>query len=133
MWIAERAELVQNLDALITARLFGPGKWLCDRESVDAVQDWLFGWGLEEVCGPNGSFRNTALGNELKLDLLMVFLGLWNPWDIVTVLENFELIDKMEASEMYDALAARRDPERLLRRRVQGAYVTYFGSRFGIA
>ena len=32
--------------------------------------------------------------------------------------------------ELSDALAARRDPERLLRRRVQAAYLKYFGSRF---
>jgi hypothetical protein len=46
------------------------------------------------------------------------------------VLEDFELVDEVEAWELYGALAARRDPERLLRRRVQAAYLRYFGLRF---
>lgn len=128
MWIAERAALVSNLDALITARLFGPGKWLGDRESITAIENRLVELALEE-CGSDGTWRNTALGNELNLNLLMVFSGIWDPYDAVMILEDFALIDRLEAWELYDALAARRDPERLLRKRVQAAYLRYFGLR----
>ena len=130
MWIAERAELVSLLDRFITRRLFGSGKWLGDPESDSALVRLLRDLNLEEeICSDTATRRNTALGNELDMDLLAVFLGLWNPWDAVMILEDFELIDEIEARQLYSGLAAEKDPERLMRTQVQAAYLKYFGLR----
>jgi hypothetical protein len=45
--------------------------------------------GLEEdVPGMPGTTRSTPLGKELNLDLLMVFVGAWDFWDIPHILEE---------------------------------------------
>ena len=64
--------------------------------------------GLEErVPGTTDMWRNTPLGSELHLDLLMVFMGLWDEWEIPMILEDHGLIDDLEAEHMLDLLGAR--------------------------
>ena len=37
----------------------------------------------EDVPGCPGTTRSTALGKELKIDLLMAFVGAWDIWEIL--------------------------------------------------
>ena len=61
------------------ARLFGSGPWLVDWEAGIALRRKLEQMGLKErVPGTSDTWRNTPLGNELHLDLLMTFMGLWD-------------------------------------------------------
>jgi hypothetical protein len=130
MWGPAPAELLSELDALITYRLFGPGTWLSNRETGCAMRDRLHGMNLEEEVGDGlGTWRATDLGRHVNFELLCVFLGEWEPWDAVMILEKCELIDQWEAWTLYDGLATQKDPERLMRKTVQSAYRKYFGCR----
>jgi hypothetical protein len=85
--------------------------WLSDPESA-ALQRKLEQMGLEErVPSASDTWRNTPLGRELHLDLLMVFMGLWDQWEIPMILEDHGLIDDLEAEHMQDLLQAGRDPD----------------------
>jgi len=54
----------------------------------------------EDVPDSPGTTRSTALGKELKLDLLMAFVGAWDLWEIPYILEKYEYIDEPQAEEL---------------------------------
>jgi hypothetical protein len=87
---------------------------------------WLEQLGLEEQVPGTSDRRNTLLGRELHFDLLMVFLGLWDEWEIPGILEDHGLIDDLEAQHMQDLLQAGRDPEIALKEYVREAYFKYY-------
>jgi hypothetical protein len=120
-------EILCELDAIIIARLFGPHPWLVDRETGNALGGKLLQMGLEEkVPGDTDTWRSTSLGKELKVDLLAVFMGLWCEWDAIDILEQYGLIE--EAESIHNQLEANLDPETVLRRPVQKAYLDYYHS-----
>ena len=71
--------------------------------------------------------RLTSLGTELKIDLLVVFMGLHWEWEVPYVLEQHRLLDQEESRKVYDALERGSDPEAFLRPLVQKAYLRYYG------
>jgi hypothetical protein len=49
--------------------------------------------GLQErIPGEKETSRSTPLGRELHSDLLMVFLGLWDEWEVPMILEDYGVI-----------------------------------------
>ena len=103
--------------------MFGTGPWLADEETAGLLNQKIQQMGLEEpVPGEADCWRNTALGNELDVDLLMVFLGLWGEWDALYVLTKHEFIDDLESRHIADMLEAGGDPEKLLKQHVIDAY-----------
>jgi len=89
------------MDNKAFARLFGSGPWLADRESCVALQTKLEQMGLEErVPGERDTRRITPLGKELHSDLVMVFLGLWDEYEIPMILEDHGFIDDLEAEHI---------------------------------
>jgi hypothetical protein len=122
-----KSKIIAEVDAMVSARLFGSGPWLRDPESGVALQRRLEQMGLEErVPSASDTWRNTPLGRELHLDLLMVFMGLWDQWEIPMILEDHGLIDDLEAQHMQDLLQAGRDPEIALKEYVREAYLKYY-------
>jgi hypothetical protein len=51
---------------------------------------------VEEVPGQADTWRNTPLGSELHIDLLQVFMGLWDECELPMILEQYRLIEKQE-------------------------------------
>jgi hypothetical protein len=93
MPIDKRAVLL-DLHVMMHFRLFGRCYWLADREACDALSRKLDDLGLQErVSGDEDTSRKRPLGNELPLDLIMVFLGLWDEWEMPNILERHGLID----------------------------------------
>jgi hypothetical protein len=124
---ALKQKISLKLDRIVVARLFGDGSWLADSETGVALSKTFFEMGLQEaIPGELHSWHLTDLGTELNLDLLMVFMGLFCESDIPYLLKKNALIDEPEVEAIYDALEAGIDPERLLRTRVQQAYVDYY-------
>ena len=118
---------VQDLHEMMFARLFGGGAWLADREACDALSRKLDELGLQErVPGDISSTRFTALGKELQLDLVMVFIGLWDELEMPTILEDHGLIDGLDVSRIYDLLETCSDPEHVMRPFVQKAYLKHY-------
>jgi len=76
-----RNEIIRQLHQIVDARLFGTAKWPVDSENANRLHTTLLEMGLvEEVPGQANTWRNTPLGNELHIDLLEVFMGLWDEW-----------------------------------------------------
>ncbi len=123
----EKRAVIQGLHAMIVTRLFGGRPWLADREACDALRKKLDELGLQEsVPGDDRTRRNTALGNELQLDLVMVFIGLWVEWEMPMILEDHGLIDEIDTSRLFDLLETCSDPEYLLRPIVRKAYRDHY-------
>lgn len=108
-------------------RLFGDSEWLSTREASDAIGRKLFDLGLQEhVAGSADTTRATALGNELHLDLVLVFLGVWDEWEMPGILLQYGLIDELEEEQIYNALAKDTDAERILKPIVQSAFRDHY-------
>ena len=124
----DKIEIVKILDTIATERLFGAGNWLVNcRATADALHRTLQPLGLDEPV-PNtiNTTRNTELGKELNFDLYMVFMGLWEPWDAIYVLEEGGLISNDDADELYALLEFDHTHyEEKFRARVQRAYRDY--------
>jgi hypothetical protein len=119
-----KRDISTRLEAIVAVRLFGDGNWLVDRESGPALSKVLQEMGLEEQL-PNDpkTTRSTSLGKEFNIDLQMVFMGLWEPWDMIFILEEHELIDTDEVDTLVDLLNAEKYSD--LRTRVKQAYRDY--------
>ncbi len=122
-----RSKVIQELDALVFARLFGSRPWLVDRETAVALKRKLAQLGLEEqVPGETETWRSTPFGIEQRLDLLMVFIGLWDEWEIPYILETYGLIDESETEFIYYLLGVSTDPNSVMRAIVRRAYFKYY-------
>ena len=123
----DKRAIIANLHAMIVTRLFGGRPWLADREACDAISRKLEDLGLQErVPGDTLATISTGLGNELEVDLVMVFVGLWDEWEIPSILERHGLIDEIEEFHIYDRLETSGDPERALRPLVQKAFLDHY-------
>jgi hypothetical protein len=120
-------EIIRQLHLIIDARLFGPAAWPVDRESAERVHTTLLRMGLvEEVPGQADTWRNTPLGSELHLDLLQVFMGFWDKWDIPTILERYGLIEEQEVDDLWWVLDVDAGWERTLKDYVRRAYLAFY-------
>jgi hypothetical protein len=112
---------------MMDTRLFGDRPWLADRENCAALYKKLDEFGLQErVPGMIDTTRCTKLGAELNLDLMMVFMGLWEECSMVEILVDHGLIDKFDASRIYNLLENCRNPELVLRPIVKKAFHNHF-------
>jgi hypothetical protein len=125
-----KTEIATRLDAIASTRLFGDGKWLVDREAATALNGALEAMGLQEQLSENTS-RDTPLGKEVNLSLHMVFMGLWEPWEMVHILADDGLIDEDESDRLFDLLErSGENYERALKACVQQAYRNYHRATF---
>jgi len=120
-----KAKIISELENMVVARLFGRQPWLADRETYSAVKRKLIQMGLVEVVSVEPqTWRATPLGKELDVDLFQVFMGIIYEWDVVTILEDYRLIDKAEAYAMY-ARMEKGDAESVVIGYVKRAYFDY--------
>jgi hypothetical protein len=83
--------------------------------------------GLEErVPTEEETWRRTPLGRELHSNLLMVFLGFWDEWEVPMILEEYGVIDDLECEAIWRLLGAGRDPEVVLKKYVREAYFAHY-------
>jgi hypothetical protein len=124
----KRSQILVTLDAIINSRLFSDEPWLNRGESNEALQRTLEHMKLEEkvpLAEEDCYYRETALGKELNISLLSAFMGSWEEHDLIVQLELNDLIDEFEAERLHAQLDRGADPELVLRRRVQRAYIAY--------
>ena len=96
-----KQNILCELDAMIIERLFGRRPWLADRDTVAALDRTLTRLGLrEQVSDQPGNSRITSLGKELHMELLMVFLGMWDEFEVPIILEDYGLIDEEEVRRL---------------------------------
>ncbi len=122
-----RSKVLTQIHAIIDARLFSGRPWPADREACDALRRTFVQMGLDEqVPGDTKTSRTTALGREHQLDLIMVFTGLWEEWEMASILEEHGLIDQSECEFIYDQLEADPDSEGVTLPFVRRAYFEYY-------
>jgi len=64
---------------------------------------------VETVPGEPSTHRNTPLGEAINLDLLIVFLGILDKWDVPLVLHERGLIDDAENERLGNLLGTGAD------------------------
>jgi hypothetical protein len=125
----DKRKVLVRLDAMIHTRLFGDGPWLTNRESGPALDQIMLDMKVqEEVPGDPRTSRWTALGKELNLNMVLVFLGHWDERELIDRLQDNGLLEEHEADRLHDRLDRGADPESLLRPRVQRAYLAFYQS-----
>jgi hypothetical protein len=98
----DKALVICKLHEIVDYYLLGDGTWPLDRESLQAFCKTVRDLGLDEaVAGQPGMTRSTELGKELKLDLIMAFVGAWDMWEIPSVLEEHGYIDETETEALF--------------------------------
>jgi hypothetical protein len=126
------ATIFATLDALATKRLFYGDKWLVDSSTADALCATLLQLGVvENVPNQAKTTHYTSVGKDLKVDLQEVFMGLCDPWDAVSILEDYDLVAEDELELLYALLAkGEKYFEPMLRVRVQQAYRDYYNAKY---
>jgi len=124
-----KRDTIRHLHAIAVWRLFGEGPWLCDREACAAVcrlRDEMKLW--EPVGDSRDTVKTTALGKELNSELMDVFIGYWDEWEIPMILFEKGLIDEDEMDELHQKLEQSDNPEAVLKAVVRNAYRAYCNS-----
>jgi hypothetical protein len=97
----DKAAVICKLHEIADHYLLGDGTWPAHREGLQAFSKTVRDLGLdEEVAGQPGTTRWTALGKELKLDLMMAFVGAWDMWEIPYILEEHGYIDSTDTENL---------------------------------
>ena len=130
-------EVFSELLSLVVARLYGGHPWPADRETVEALNRKLLQLGLiKQVPGEIDAVRDTALGEEQNLDLIMVFLGIWDECEVPGILEKYGLINEVEFELIFDFMChpgyAHADRGALLYPFVRRAYRAYYNISPGL-
>jgi hypothetical protein len=90
------------------------------------VNSKLKALGLKEpVSGMPNTERATPLGRELNIDLMQVFMGMWEPYEISMILEDYGLLTEDEILEVEECLYG-EDPQALLLPLVRRAFLQHF-------
>jgi hypothetical protein len=125
----DKKSVILRLHEIAHTRLFGDAPWLIDRESGLSLTRTFKEMKLEEaVADDMQTSRSTTLGKELKIELVYVFAGGWDPYEAIGNLEEYELLTETEADQLRHRLQRGADPETLLRPHVQRAYFKYYGA-----
>jgi hypothetical protein len=121
----DKAAIICQVHKITDYYLLGPGTWPLDRDLLPAFLKTMRELGLDEdVPDSPGTTQSTSLGKELKLDLLMAFVGAWDIWEIPYILEANGFLEVPEAEELYNGPPL--EAERKIRWYVLRAYLKFF-------
>jgi hypothetical protein len=109
---------------MVAKVLFGPNPWPPKPIVVNAALNKL---GVEEWIDGLGTSRLSRLGKEVDADLFRIWLGGFEEWDALWIIEERELICSIDAEEMWERVEAGEDVRRELRLLLQQSYLTYCG------
>ncbi len=100
-----------NFDEFVQARLFdNTAPWPMDVSELADFNKTFETLGLvETVPGEPSTHRNTPLGEAINLDLLIVFLGILDKWDVPLLLKDNGLIDAAESERLENLLGTCAD------------------------
>jgi hypothetical protein len=122
-----KSDVIQTVHAMIHERLFGDRPWLVDREAAWAVNRKLKGLGLNEqvILGELYSLRETPLGGELNINLMKVFMGMWEPYEVPMIFADHGLLSEDEILDVEECLYE-ESPETALLPLVRRAFFQHF-------
>src|SRR5260370_11686383 len=119
-----KPESCRELYNVAEFHLFGAGSWPADQEASSAFWKMLDDLGLttDDPDKP-GMSQYTPLGLELNVELMSIFAGAVNLWDIPLLLDLMGHLDDEEAETIYAAES--RHPEHVIRRHVLRVYFKF--------
>ena len=119
-----KADICCELYNAADFHLFGAGSWPADREASVAFWKLLDDCGLTaDVHGEPGTIQYTALGLELNVELMSIFAGAVELWEIPLVLDLMGYLDDDEADAIYTVKS--KHPERVIRQHVRQVYFKF--------
>lgn len=119
-----KATIIRKLHEITDHYLLGEGTWPANGEELLRFRKAMRELGLDEdVPSSPRSTRSTPLGKELNVQLVEVFVGAWELFEIPEILESNGYMDKEEV----DALWTMPDKqfERAIHRYVLRAYFKF--------
>jgi len=119
-----RSDVYRELYNAVEFNLFGAGSWPADREASAAFWKLLDDLGLttDDPDKP-GTTQYTPLGLELNVELMSIFAGAVNLWDIPLLLDLMGHLDDEEADAIYTSTS--QHPEQVIRRHVLQVYFKF--------
>ena len=119
-----RADVYRELYNAVEFNLFGAGSWPADQEASAAFWKLLDDLGLttDDPDKP-GTTQYTPLGLELNVELMSIFAGAVNLWDIPLLLDLMGHLDDEEADAIYTSTS--QHPEQVIRRHVLQVYFKF--------
>jgi hypothetical protein len=92
-----------KLHEIADHRLLGSGGWPACGEFVSAFFKIISDMGLEEELHDGfGTARSTSLGDEVSINLMTMFAGCWDLFEVPDILERHGYIDSFEADELCE-------------------------------
>jgi hypothetical protein len=123
-------QVLQELHALVDARLFGGRPWQPDRETLAALDRIARRMKLiESVPGKENTWGNTPLATRLNFDLFEVFMGNLDEVSVLAILWENGLITEDEYDEFCNDDWGSKGFYMRLERKVREAYFTFFNPR----
>lgn len=95
-------EGIRRLHRLAHAATSGQIDWPVSPEDCASTWKMLANLGLTEEL-PDGTIRYTSLGLAAEIELLLVCIGAFCPWEIPFCLEQHGYISEEEAMEVWHA------------------------------
>jgi hypothetical protein len=90
--VVDKAVAICKLHEIADYCLLGEGTWPIHREGLEVFNKMVRELGLDEAMeGQPGTSRSTALGKELKLDLMMAFVGSWDIYEFPASLKSTDI------------------------------------------
>ena len=103
-------EVLPELHALVDDRLFGGHQWLVDWKTPAAARAKI-----DEVSG------------QVVSHLMMMFMGNFHPWEMISILQDNDLINQREFDLLVDRIVdGGADPEVVLIPFARRAYLEFF-------
>ena len=101
---------MNDFDKMVQASLFHDAvPWPMDVSELADFNKVLLTAGLLAETTPTSYWKKTPLGDAMNLDLLMVFLGVLDKWDVPLLLKDNGLIDEAESERLGNLLGTGAD------------------------
>jgi hypothetical protein len=119
-----KTEICRELYSVADFHLFGHGSWPAGQDASTAYWKMLDDCGLMEgVPDKPGTTRYTSLGMELNVEMMSIFAGAVELWDIPLVLDMMGYLNDREAATIYAAES--QHPEHVIRQHVRRVYLIF--------
>jgi hypothetical protein len=127
------AKTPSKVQSIIMSRLFGADRWFAYEDEIPQLFKLIMKTGLAElVPGQSEWWQATVLGKQVGVDLLVIFLGIFDAFEAAEILADHGFIDDREVDRIWDLLFTGSDPEVVLKPIVRAAYRRHFEQRGGV-
>jgi hypothetical protein len=104
-------KIPSKVQTKIMSRLFGAGRWFAYEDEIPRLFKLIMKTGLAElVPGQPKWWQATVLGKQVGVDLLVIFLGIFDAFEAAEILANHGFMDDREVDRIWETLFTDPDP-----------------------